>query len=142
MTLGSKCFSGILNDFAPIRQKRVKRKSQLIWFTSELNKMIVERNKLLKKARKSQRAEDWSLFKTSKNRVTRSIRQSKQDYFKTQVSENRNNPKKIWKLVKNLTKEDPNNHSLINLLVDKDVNHYSDHQQVADLINTLCLSTM
>ena len=74
--------------------------------------------------------------KTTKNRVTKSIRQSKEDYFKTQVSENRNNPKKIWKLIKNLTKEYPNNHSLINPLVDKDGNQYSDHQQMADLINT------
>ena len=81
--------------------------------------MIVERNKLLKKARKSKRAEDWSLFKTSKNRVTRSIRQSKKDYFKAQVAENRNNPKKLLKLLKNLTREDPNKYNLINLLVDK-----------------------
>ena len=103
--------------FAPIKQKRVKRKCQPAWFTSKLNKRILERNNLLKKARKSQRVEDWSLYKMSKNGVTRSIRQSKKDYFKTQVAENRNNPKKLWKLIKNLTKDGTNKHNLINLLI-------------------------
>ena len=81
--------------------------------------MILERNNLLKKARKSQRME---------NNV-------KKDYFKTQVAENRNNPKKLWKLIKNLTKDGTNKHNLINLLIDKEGNQYSDDQQMAHLIN-------
>ena len=78
----------ILNEFAPIKQKRVKRKCQPVWFTSKLNNKILERNNLLKKARKSQRVKDWSSYKVSKNRVTRLIRQSKKDYFKTKMAEN------------------------------------------------------
>ena len=128
-------FSDILNEFPPVNEKRVKRKSQPAWFTSELNKMIIERNKLLNKARKSKRAEDWSLFMASKNRVTRVIRLNKKDYFKTQVAENRNNPKKLWKLIKNLSRENHNKLNLINQLVDKNGNQYSDAQQMADLLN-------
>ena len=63
-------------------------------FTSDLNKIITERNTLLKKAIKSQKVDDWSKFKT-KNMVARLIRQSKKDYFKTEVAANRNNPKKL-----------------------------------------------
>lgn len=71
----------------------------------------------------------------SKNRVTRLIRQSKKDYFKTQVAENRNNPKKLWKLIKNLIKDDTNKHNLINLFIDNERNQYFDDQQMADFIN-------
>ena len=131
-----KIFSDILNELAPIKQKRVKRKYQPAWFTSKLNKMILERNNLLKKARKSQRAEDWSLYKMSKNGShNHLIRLSRKDYFKTQVPENRKNPKKLWKLIKNLTKDGTNKLNRINLLIDKEGNQYSDDQQMADLIN-------
>ena len=64
-------------------------------FTSDLNKIITERNTLLKKAIKSQKVDDWSKFKKTKNMVARLIRQSKKDYFKTEVAANRNNPKKL-----------------------------------------------
>lgn len=108
-----------------------------------MNKMIVMRTNLLKKAKKSQRAmchvptsQRANVYKMSKNRVTRLIHQSKNDYFKTQVAENRNNAKKLWKLIKNLSKEDQNKHGSINLLVDKDGNQYFDNQQMVDSINT------
>ena len=53
------------------------------------------------------------------------------------MAENGNNPKKLWKLIKNLTKDGTNKHSLINLLIDKEGNQYSEDQQMADLINSL-----
>ena len=107
-----------------------KRKSQPAWSTSDLNKIITERNKLLKKAIKSQKVDDWSKFKKSKNMVTRLIRQSKKDYFKTQVAANRNNPKKLWKLIKNLTREDINKQNFINSLEDKDGKRHTDNREV------------
>ena len=39
-----KLFAGIIDDCAPIKLKRVKRSVQPAWFSSELNKLIVERN--------------------------------------------------------------------------------------------------
>ena len=62
--------------------------------------------------------------------VTRLIRQSKKDYFKTQVAANRNNPKKLWKLIKNLTREDINKQNFINSLEDKDGKRHTDNREV------------
>lgn len=49
-----KIFNGIIDEYLPLKQKRVKRKVQPKWFNAEIVKGIKARDKLLKKARKSQ----------------------------------------------------------------------------------------
>lgn len=48
-----KIFNCIIDEYLPLKQKRVKRKVQPKWFSAEVLKGIKARDKLLKKARKS-----------------------------------------------------------------------------------------
>jgi hypothetical protein len=69
-------FNNILNKHAPIISKRVKRKIQPKWFTNDIASEfeIQIRDRLLKQARASNNANDWSIFKLAKNKVTQLIR--------------------------------------------------------------------
>ena len=48
------------------------------------------------------------------------IRSTKERYFKNQFAEHKNNPKRLWGLVTNLTRQDVNNHASIRQLKDGD----------------------
>ena len=44
-------------------------------------------------------------------RLNELVGETKEDYFKSTVAENRHNPKMLWNLIKNLTRKDAkNNH--------------------------------
>ena len=95
-----KIFNGIIDEYLPLKQKRVKRKVQPKWFNAEILKGIKARDKLLKKARKSQAEGDWNAFKQAKNGVTHLIKITKQSYFRDKFNENKNNSRKLWNLIK------------------------------------------
>ena len=84
----------------PLRQKQVKRKSQPDWFNKIVDDELKKRDKLLDKARRTQSDSDWSTFKKAKNKVTNLLRKTKQMFFKNKVVENRNDPKKLWRLIR------------------------------------------
>ena len=89
----------------PAKTKRIKRNSQPKWFKEDLNKGIQKRDYLLKKARKINSPKAWKNYKETKNTVTRLIRTQKVTYFKSHVHENQQNPKKLWSLLKDLSRE-------------------------------------
>ena len=130
-----KIFTNVLDDYAPMMQKRVKKISQPKWFTDDLKNEIQRRDYLLKKAMKTQKADDWSYYKKARNKVNELISMAKRDYFKTKVAESRQNPKKLWNLINNLTKSDVNDQTNIHQL--KEGNKlYTDKQEISELLNT------
>ena len=48
------------------------------------------------------------------------MRSAKEQYFKNQFAEHENNPKRLWGLIKNLTRHDVNNHASVRQLKDGD----------------------
>ncbi|PFX17087.1 putative RNA-directed DNA polymerase from transposon BS [Stylophora pistillata] len=90
---------------------------------------VKARDKLLVKARKSQAERDWNAFKRAKNTVT------KQSYFKDKVTENRNNSRKLWNLIKCLSKDDEGAENSIKELVENKIN-ISDKQSIAEILNS------
>ena len=88
------------------------------WFSNEISQEIKKRDMLLKKARKSQTESDWSEFKRVKNKVIELIRDTKSNYFKEKVSESKNNTKKLWNLIKCLSKDDADRRAVITNLTE------------------------
>ena len=99
-------FNDVVNKHLPLKQKRVKRKVQPKWFNENVAEGIQERDKLLTKAKKSSSVEDWLNYRRAKNNVTNLIRQTKQAYFKDKFSENKHNSRKLWNLIKGLSRDD------------------------------------
>ena len=128
-------FNDIIDEHLPLKQKRGKRKVQPKWFNAEILKGIKARDRLLSKARKSQAERDWNAFKRAKNTVTQLIRSTKQSYFKDKVTENRNNSRKLWNLIKCLSNDDKESESGIKELVENETN-ISDKQGIAEILNS------
>ena len=127
-------FKSVIDEYLPRKQKRVKREVQPKWFTSDISREIKERDKLLNKARKSKLESDWGVFKQTKNKVTNLIRNTKQAYFMDKFSEHENNTKKLWNLIKYLSKDDEEKQIGIKNLTDNDEN-ISDKTAIAEIIN-------
>ncbi len=75
------------------------------------------------------------LYKSAKNKVNELVGKTKENYFKSKVAENRHNPEILWNLIKNLTKEDANDHNNIRQLRDGD-KILDDKQDMSELLNT------
>ena len=103
-----------------MKEKRVKKQSPANLVTTEINEHIRKRDKLLKKARISASPDDWATLKRVKNEVCQLIRSSKEQYFKNQFAEHKHNPKRLWSLIRNLTKQDVNNHASLRQLREGD----------------------
>ena len=115
-----KIFTDVLDSQIPVKEKRVKYRAQPIWFTTEINEHIRKRDKLLKKARISASPDDWATLKRVKNEVCQLIRSTKEQYFKNQFAEHKHNPKRLWSLIRNLTRQDVNNHASLRQLREGD----------------------
>ena len=63
---------------------------------------MVERDWLLKKARKSNAEIDWSKYKRQRNRVNNLVKMNKNRYYKDLLKENSSNPKKFWSTIKEI----------------------------------------
>ena len=57
----------------------------------------------------------------TKNKVTRLIRTQKKTFFKSQVNENKRNPKKLWALIKDLSRESSTSNIHVQQLEDNGV---------------------
>ena len=62
-----------------------------------------KRDRLLKKAKRSNVPDDWLALRSAKNKVTEAIRTAKRNFFHESFRENQNNPKKIWPALKDLS---------------------------------------
>ena len=129
-----KIFNDILDNHAPLKSKSVKKINQPRWFTNDLYNEINKRDNLLKRARRTQNKQDWSAFKLVKNKVTRKLRNAKEQYFKTQFSKNQKCPKKLWSLIKDLSKDTKNNDDSVPI-ADENNNLIKDDHSIAERFN-------
>ena len=95
----------IYNNHAPLIEKRIKGRP-CPWLTSNIKVLINDRDKVLRKARKTNREIDWSHYKSLRNRWTKNIRVAKSNYLKSLLNENANSPRKFWSIIKQII---PNN---------------------------------
>ena len=68
----------VFNRHAPFIEKRVKDRFSP-WLSSEIRQQMNNRDKALRKARKTNNKTDWHFYKTLRNRCTNSIREAKRN---------------------------------------------------------------
>ena len=72
------------------------------WLNSEIKSQMNHRDRLLRKARKTNKEEDWSAYKLSRNRVTNNVRKTKNQYHRNVLKEHSSCPKAFWTKLKQL----------------------------------------
>ena len=130
----STLFLDVLNEHAPIKSRRVKRKSQPDWFNVEILEGIVKRELFHKKWRSSRDSAHWNSYKFWRNKTVHMINYAKKQYYHSVVRENCKDASKLWKLVQHLAPTKSSCHP-DHLIVDghkydnpKDIaNHFNEH---------------
>lgn len=74
------------------------------WMTSEIRTEIQKKNKLYAKAKKNKDAKEWEEFKDLRNKVTRMIRDAKNEYLSK-------NPDQVFSKHSNTLFESPKLHT-------------------------------
>ena len=90
-----------INKHAPIIEKWVKGRF-CPWLSPELKNLMNTRDKLHRKARKTNTETDWIAYKQLKNRCNNAVKQAKYEYHRNLQDETCNNPKKFWRVIKNI----------------------------------------
>ena len=90
-----------IDKVAPIKQRRMKHSSQE-WFDGEISEAIKNRDKLLKKFKRSRLHIDKELYNAARYKVHKMIFNKKKDYFENKLNECIGKPKELWKALKSL----------------------------------------
>ena len=83
------------------------------WIISKIRKDTEKRDKLKKLA--SRNSSYWPDYKILRNKVTKDIRLSVQQHYKEFISQNRNDPKKMWKTINKFLNKNSNSTSISQL---------------------------
>jgi len=127
LNLFIKLFSNVLNSHAPIKQKRVKRIQQPDWFNNNISFAIKQRD-YAKKVNNSQQYKFW------RQKVKSTVTKSKKNFYNETINENKRDPKKLWKNLKDLTGKNATQ-SQNHFINDDHGNPIMDHQETAETFN-------
>ena len=108
-------FMCCVDKHAPIRHKRVG-KQKPSWFTNDLIVKIRNRDYLKKKAISSGDNHLWTQYKKARNNTNNAIKQTKKQYFEDNLETYKNDQRKTWSLLNELTSRKPKNHSTVTQL--------------------------
>ena len=124
----------IIEEIAPKRTVRVKSRTEP-WMTGEIIEMIHLRDKAFVQYKKKRTDENvYRLYCELRNLVQNTVKVAKSEYFSHQIVANKNNPKKLWSVLKNLGSSNKSkNNSNIVLNINDELCH--DSKLVANHIN-------
>ena len=89
----------VFNKHAPIIEKRVKGR-HCPWLNEEIKRVMNDRDKALRKSRKTKSENDCSRYKRLRNRCNNMLKEAKSRYQRNLLNENSLKPDKFWKIIK------------------------------------------
>ena len=89
------------DNHAPTINKKIKGRL-CPWLNPNLKAKMNDRDKLMRKAKKSSKDEDWLAYKQSRNRCNNLLRNAKANFHKEQLNVNGANPKRFWDCIKKI----------------------------------------
>ena len=94
-------FEYVVNTVAPFEAVRVKNNTSE-WFDGEITDKIYTREKLYKRFKLKKLHVDEEIYREARYIIKNLIRKKKKAYFEEKLKENTQNPKKLWKTLKQL----------------------------------------
>ncbi|XP_069941386.1 uncharacterized protein [Cherax quadricarinatus] len=128
-------FTTILDNIAPVKEVRIKRRTEP-WMNTEILDNMKFRDQLLKRF-KANRQDIAALneFQRVRNRVQRLIKGAKAKHYCSKIEEYKHNPRKLWQQLKQMGySHKPVNRSNIVLTIDNEVCHET--SKVANCFNS------
>ena len=91
----------VIDNIAPLKHVRIKQRTAP-WMTGEILHLIHERDRAFSKFRKTKDASWHRKFIYLRNQVQYKKKQAKSDFIANKTEEFKQQPKKLWQLLKNL----------------------------------------
>ena len=124
-------FLAVAEKHAPIRQRRVKREHKP-WLTKEIKRLMYHRDYLKRQSVRFSSSTYNEAYKRCKNKLNKLIKMTKEEYFKTKLS-NANNSKNSWQAINELLNKKPKSTQVTQLNVDDQV--ITGDRNIADCFN-------
>ena len=115
-----------------MKQKRAK------WMTTEIIDLIRQRDHYFRKYKKSNLQADFDKYVYNRNQARYHIQKAKADYYAEVVTENIHQPKKLWKILKDIGAGKTNSNSC-NTGIDIDNAICFDKNVISNHFNTFFL---
>ena len=94
----NQMFLQVLDNHAPLRRLRVKRNG-VPWVTKDLRHQMDNRDKLLRRFRKTRAVLDWECYRQQRNKVRTLLRNSKIAHFSNLIDK-KAHPSTLWRALK------------------------------------------
>ena len=101
-------FLNVVDTHASLRKKRVRSKRSP-WIILELKKRMHERDIM--------KLKDWGEIKQLRNKVNSNIKIAKESYYKKSFTERKNDSRRTWQTINELTSRESNTPSVKELFV-------------------------
>ena len=121
-----------IDIMCPQKHFKIKNK-KYPWISDELLEQIKDKDNLLKKAKKSNKQEDWDEARKLRNQTKTNIRVAKSEFIKSNLEENPKDARTFWKSLSDLIVNKGKQTNVINLIDQSDNN--VEHDKTADFIN-------
>ena len=119
-----------IDKMCPLKNFKV-RASDKPWFTNELLEQIKDKDKALKRAKKTGKSNDWKIARRLRNDCLREVRRAKTDFIQNELNTNWNDSKKFWQQINTILPKNTNSSTI--KLIDEDTPVHTD--KVSDFIN-------
>ena len=93
--------SNVFDRHAPPMVKKVRGR-RCPWLNRDIKTLIQERDRQLKRARRTKSENDWSSYKQLRNRCNNMIKYAKTTHYKNLIHENTFKPEYFWKCIKEI----------------------------------------
>ena len=129
-------FKRLINEatdkYTPWREVKVKQGKQgkEHWFLKSLWKSRLKKEKLKRKARLKNTTEAWETYTKYRNTYNRVVREAKFKYYNDLLEKTKNNPKKLWSIVNDVTGRKKCKEEAIG-----EINHKTDPKEKAEEFN-------
>ena len=120
-------FTNITDKHAPMKTKCV-RKKQSPWLNDDIIALMRERDRLKKAAIKSGSNASWSAYRSMRNHVNSSIKESKKQFINDGIVKSGKNTQQVWKHLRYVVPGKDKNNCINKIKVDDNIE--STHPQV------------
>ena len=105
------------------------------WITPELLELIRDKDRALKKAKRTRSDNDWHISKRLQNSCFSRIRKAKGDRFKSELDTNKSDSKKFWKSIHELIPKNSKNKNKSELINQKNNQQISESDSATFINN-------
>jgi hypothetical protein len=128
----------IVDSLVTTQKIRASNKS-FKWYNEDLKNMKIVRNTAHQEWRTNKSDTNWNNYKISRNKYKNALISAESEFISSQLSNNKSDPKKLWKILKSIYCDDKNNR--INS-IKFDGENITDDKIICDKLNSYFISSI